>query len=81
MLEESMLKGGNRVGITATLIETETEARLWADRFDGSLEDVFDLQSANIKRRFTDSPDQLESAHASRSRSKMTEMRRLQPLT
>jgi tetratricopeptide (TPR) repeat protein len=37
-------KGGNRVRITAQLIEAETGAHLWADRFDGSLEDVFELQ-------------------------------------
>jgi tetratricopeptide (TPR) repeat protein len=37
-------KGGNRVRITAQLIEAETGAHLWADRFDGPLEDVFDLQ-------------------------------------
>jgi adenylate cyclase len=32
------------VRITAQLIEAETGTHLWADRFDGSLEDVFDLQ-------------------------------------
>src|SRR5207244_3250899 len=37
-------KGGNRIRITAQLIEAETGAHLWAERFDGSLEDVFDLQ-------------------------------------
>jgi len=37
-------KGGNRVRITAQLIEAKSGAHLWADRFDGSLEDVFDLQ-------------------------------------
>jgi len=37
-------RGGNRVRISAQLIEAETGAHLWADRFDGSLEDVFDLQ-------------------------------------
>jgi hypothetical protein len=37
-------KSGNRVRITAQLIEAETGAHLWADRFDGALEDVFDLQ-------------------------------------
>ena len=37
-------KGGNRVRITAQLIEAETGAHLWADRFDGLLEDVFELQ-------------------------------------
>ena len=44
VLEGSVRKGGNRVRITAQLIEAETGAHLWADRFDGSMEDVFDLQ-------------------------------------
>ena len=37
-------KGGGQVRITAQLIEAESGTHLWADRFDGSLEDVFDLQ-------------------------------------
>ncbi|MGC2412060.1 MAG: adenylate/guanylate cyclase domain-containing protein [Stellaceae bacterium] len=44
VLEGSVRKGGNRVRITAQLIDAETGAHLWADRFDGLLEDVFDLQ-------------------------------------
>jgi adenylate cyclase len=44
VLEGSVRKAANRVRITAQLIEAETGAHLWADRFDGSLEDVFDLQ-------------------------------------
>ena len=44
VLEGSARKGGGRVRITAQLIEAETGVHLWADRFDGSLEDVFDLQ-------------------------------------
>ena len=44
VLEGSIRKGGGRVRITAQLIEAETNTHLWADRFDGSLEDVFDLQ-------------------------------------
>jgi adenylate cyclase len=32
------------VRITGQLIEAETGAHLWADRFDGSLQDVFELQ-------------------------------------
>ena len=44
VLEGSVRKGGGRVRITAQLIEAETNIHLWADRFDGSLEDVFDLQ-------------------------------------
>jgi len=37
-------KGGNRVRITGQLIDALTGTHLWADRFDGSLEDVFELQ-------------------------------------
>jgi len=44
VLEGSVRRGANRVRISAQLIEAETGAHLWADRFDGSLEDVFDLQ-------------------------------------
>jgi adenylate cyclase len=44
VLEGSVRKGSGRVRITAQLIEAESGAHLWADRFDGSLEDVFDLQ-------------------------------------
>jgi len=44
VLEGSVRKAGARVRITAQLIEADTGAHLWADRFDGSLEAVFDLQ-------------------------------------
>jgi len=44
VLEGSVRKAGNRVRITAQLVEAESGAQLWADRFEGSLEDVFQLQ-------------------------------------
>jgi TolB-like protein/class 3 adenylate cyclase len=44
VLEGSVRKAASRVRITAQLIEAKTGTHLWADRFDGSLEDVFDLQ-------------------------------------
>jgi adenylate cyclase len=44
VLEGSVRKAGGRVRITAQLIEAETGGNLWADHFDGSLEDVFELQ-------------------------------------
>jgi adenylate cyclase len=44
VLEGSVRKSGNRVRITAQLIDALNGTHLWADRFDGSLEDVFDLQ-------------------------------------
>jgi TolB-like protein/class 3 adenylate cyclase len=44
VLEGSVRKAGVHVRITAQLIDTTNGAHLWADRFDGALEDVFDLQ-------------------------------------
>jgi adenylate cyclase len=44
VLEGSVRKAGGRVRITAQLIDALTGTHLWAGRFDGSLEDVFDLQ-------------------------------------
>jgi adenylate cyclase len=44
VLEGSVRKAGNRVRITGQLIDAVTGAHLWADRFDGLLEDVFELQ-------------------------------------
>jgi TolB-like protein len=44
VLEGSIRKSGDRVRITAQLIEAETNAHLWSERFDGLLEQVFDLQ-------------------------------------
>jgi adenylate cyclase len=44
VLEGSVRKSGERVRITGQLIEAATGAHLWADKIDGSLQDVFDLQ-------------------------------------
>src|SRR5206468_4340677 len=44
VLEGSVRKAAGRVRITAQLIDASSGAHLWADRFDGALEDVFELQ-------------------------------------
>ena len=44
MLEGSVRKSASRVRITGQLIDASTNAHLWAERFDGTLEDIFDLQ-------------------------------------
>ena len=44
VLEGSVRKASGRVRITAQLIDAQSGAHLWADRFDGALEDVFELQ-------------------------------------
>ena len=44
VLEGSVRKSGDRVRIAGQLIDTTTGAHIWAERFDGSLDNVFDLQ-------------------------------------
>src|SRR5688572_24374450 len=44
VLEGSVRRAGGRVRITGQLIEAATNQHLWADRFDGPLDDIFDLQ-------------------------------------
>src|SRR5207302_2445999 len=44
VLEGSVRKAGNRVRITGQLIDTASGAHIWADRFDGVLDDMFELQ-------------------------------------
>jgi hypothetical protein len=44
VLEGSVRKAGHRVRITGQLIDTATGAHIWADRFDGAVDDIFELQ-------------------------------------
>jgi TolB-like protein/class 3 adenylate cyclase/Flp pilus assembly protein TadD len=45
VLEGGVRKAANRVRITAQLIDSSTGAHVWANRFEGTLEDIFDLQN------------------------------------
>jgi adenylate cyclase len=54
IVEGSVRKGGNRVRITAQLIDTDEDHHLWSERWDRTLEDIFDVQdevSEAIARR------------------------------
>jgi TolB-like protein len=44
VLEGSVRKGGQRLRINAQLVDTATGSHLWADKYDGNIDDVFDLQ-------------------------------------
>ena len=44
IIQGSVRKAGNRVRVTAQLIEGVTNTNLWAERCDGDLDDIFDLQ-------------------------------------
>jgi adenylate cyclase len=72
VLEGSVRRGGDRVRISAQLIEAETGAHLWADCFDGSLEDVFDLQDKVASSVAGAIEPELQAAETVRSASRGT---------
>ena len=53
VLEGSVRKAGNNLRITAQLIEVENDAHLWADKYNGTVDDVFDLQE-RLSRQIVD---------------------------
>ena len=73
VLEGSVRKAGSRVRISGQLIDTATGAHLWADRFDGALEDIFDLQDQVTASVVGAIAPKLEQAEIERSRRKPTE--------
>jgi TolB-like protein/cytochrome c-type biogenesis protein CcmH/NrfG len=50
VLEGSARRSGNQVRVNAQLIDAETDAHLWAERFDGSMENLFALQDEITSR-------------------------------
>ena len=50
VLEGSVRRSGNQIRVTAQLIDAETDAHLWADRFDGDMGDLFALQNEVTSR-------------------------------
>jgi adenylate cyclase len=73
LLEGSVRKSGNRVRITAQLIDAASGAHLWADRFDGGLEDIFDLQDQVAESVMGAIAPKLEEAEIERAKRKPTE--------
>src|ERR1700704_5506845 len=70
VLEGSVRKAGSRLRITGQLIDSSTGAHLWADRFDGALEDVFELQEKVTEKVATALAPRLEKAEIDRSKHK-----------
>ncbi len=73
VLEGSVRKSGSRVRITGQLIEAATDRHLWADKFDGALQDVFDLQDQVTGSVVGLIAPKLEQAEIERARQKPTE--------
>jgi TolB-like protein/class 3 adenylate cyclase/Flp pilus assembly protein TadD len=73
VLEGSVRKAGGKVRITGQLIEAATDRHLWADKFDGALEDVFDLQDRVTTSVVGLIAPKLEQAEIERAKAKPTE--------
>jgi TolB-like protein/class 3 adenylate cyclase len=73
VVEGSVRKAGSRVRISGQLIDTATGAHLWADRFDGALENIFDLQDQVTASVVAAIGPKLEQAEIERSRRKPTD--------
>jgi TolB-like protein len=72
VLEGSVRKAGNRVRISAQLIDAGSGAHLWADRFDGSLEEIFELQDRVASSVAGVIEPALQAAEAARSAGRPT---------
>jgi TolB-like protein len=72
VLEGSVRKSGNRVRVTGQLIEAESGRHLWADRFDGDLIDIFDVQDQLVTRVVGAIAPQLEKAEIERAKHEPT---------
>ncbi len=73
VLQGSVRKAAQRLRITAQLVDAATGANLWADRFEGTLEDVFDLQDKVTTSVMLPISPQLEKAEIARAKRKPTE--------
>ena len=68
VVEGSVRKAGNRVRITAQLIDAATGNHIWADRFDGMLEDIFDLQDRITEQIVSAVAPEIEAHERERAR-------------
>src|SRR5215469_13412371 len=73
VLEGSVRKAVSRVRIAGQLIDGSTGAHLWADRFEGALEDIFDLQDQVTASVVGAIAPKLEQAEIERAKRKPTE--------
>lgn len=73
VVEGSVRRTGDRLRIAGQLIDTSTGAHLWADRFDGTLADVFDLQDQVASSIVGAITPKVEEAEIERAKRKPTE--------
>ena len=72
VVEGSVRKAGNRIRVTAQLIDAVSGAHLWADRYDRQLEDIFEVQDDVVRAIVAVLPGRIAEAGAEWSRRKPT---------
>ena len=72
VLEGSVRRSGNRLRITGQLIEAESGRHVWAERFEGEMEDVFDLQDRIGESIVSAMEPSMRRADVERARAKPT---------
>jgi adenylate cyclase len=68
VLEGSVRRSGNRIRINGQLIDAETGNHIWAERFDGDLDDIFELQDEITRKIVGSIAPQIELAEIERGR-------------
>lgn len=76
VLEGSVARSGNRVRITAQLIEARTDKHLWADRYEGELRDVLAMQDAVAR----DVVDKIRLRLSSQQEARLNRSRQVNPV-
>ena len=73
VVEGSVRKAGNRVRVTAQLVEAKSGIHIWAERFDRDLQDIFAVQDELVDEIASKVPGQLSSAATQRARRRPVE--------
>jgi len=73
VIEGSVRKAGNRIRITAQLIDAETGHHIWAEKFDRDLDDIFDIQDEISQKIVSTIQPELSQAELDRASSKKPE--------
>ena len=73
VVEGSLRKAANRVRITGQLVDATTGATLWSERFDGTIDNIFDLQDQMTANVVNAIAPQVERAETERAKHKPTE--------
>jgi len=72
VLEGSVRRSGNRIRINGQLINAETGNHIWAERFDGDLDDIFELQDDITRKIVSNIAPQIELTEVERGRGLQT---------